>query len=207
MAHTANASGPASVSETPFSGAAVLRRSGENRDLAFTPAERRQLRLTGLLPAAVETLALQAQRVRLQLAALPNDVQRHLLLRDVRERNEQLFFHLCQRTPEEFLPLIYTPTIGAICLRYSELWRSPRVRVAATSTPLHARTQHLTSRPSTGSAGRVPAFSPPPPRASVLPPGRSRTHASRACLCPSRTSGMSTPSWRTSRGPRSRRSS
>ena len=105
-----------------------MSRGGLNKDLAFTAAERRRLRLVGLLPAAVETQAAQLERLRLQLAGLHDDLHRYLWLRDVRARNERLFFLLCQTRPEELLPLIYTPTIGAACTRYSEFWTAPRVR-------------------------------------------------------------------------------
>lgn len=130
----ATAAAPAGV----LAGATVLRHQVRNSDLAFSHEERRSLRLEGLLPAAIESRAVQLQRVRLQLASLPDDIQRHLLLRDLRERNERLFFQLCRQAPAEFLALVYTPTIGAVCLRYSELWRSPRVRTHKRGRPSEA---------------------------------------------------------------------
>ena len=108
-------------------GAWVLRRSGLNKGLAFSSEERRTLRLSGLLPATTETQARQLERVQRQLAGLQDDLHRYLWLRDLRDRNERLFFQLCQTQPEQLLPLIYTPTIGAACIRYSQTWTTPRV--------------------------------------------------------------------------------
>jgi len=109
-------------------GLALLRRTGWNKDLAFSHEERRQWKLCGLLPAAVETQVMQLDRVRVQLDMMPDPVLKYLVLRDLRDRNERLFFQLCAASPEEMLPLIYTPTIGTICQRFSELYRFPRVR-------------------------------------------------------------------------------
>ena len=40
--------------------------------------------------------------------------------------NETLFYALTARNLEEILPLVYTPTVGEGCQRFSEIWRKPR---------------------------------------------------------------------------------
>ena len=40
--------------------------------------------------------------------------------------NETLFYALLVRNVEKMLPLVYTPTVGEGCQRFSEIWRKPR---------------------------------------------------------------------------------
>ncbi len=47
-------------------------------------------------------------------------------LRDLQDTNETLFYALLVRNIEEMLPLVYTPTVGEGCQRFSEIWRKPR---------------------------------------------------------------------------------
>ena len=51
---------------------------------------------------------------------------KYSLLRDLQDTNETLFYALLVRNIEEMLPLVYTPTVGEGCQRFSEIWRKPR---------------------------------------------------------------------------------
>jgi malate dehydrogenase (oxaloacetate-decarboxylating) len=44
----------------------------------------------------------------------------------LQDSNETLFYALTVRNLEEILPLVYTPTVGEGCQRFSEIWRKPR---------------------------------------------------------------------------------
>src|SRR5262249_22024442 len=46
--------------------------------------------------------------------------------RELQDSNETLFYALTVRNLEEILPLVYTPTVGEGCQRFSEIWRKPR---------------------------------------------------------------------------------
>ncbi len=51
---------------------------------------------------------------------------KYSFLRDLQDTNETLFYALLVRNVEEMLPLVYTPTVGEGCQRFSEIWRKPR---------------------------------------------------------------------------------
>jgi malate dehydrogenase (oxaloacetate-decarboxylating) len=97
-----------------------------NKGTAFTEAERSALGLRGLLPSAVETLGQQAARSYQEYRQQPNDLARHINLRALQDTNETLFYRLILDHVEEMLPIIYTPTVGLACQRFSEIYRRPR---------------------------------------------------------------------------------
>ena len=97
-----------------------------NKGTAFTEAERSALGLRGLLPGAVETLDQQVARSYREYQQQPNDLARHINLRALQDTNETLFYRLILDHVEEMLPIIYTPTVGLACQRFSGIYRRPR---------------------------------------------------------------------------------
>ena len=97
-----------------------------NKGTAFTAAERDRFGLHGLLPPHVGTLEGQIARRRRALEALPDDFHRYAFLRELQDTNEILFHALVQSDLPRMLPLVYTPTVGEGCQRFSEIWRRPR---------------------------------------------------------------------------------
>jgi len=93
---------------------------------AFTIGERHQLGLTGRLPSAVLALEDQAQRLWQQLQSLPTDLARNLLLEQVHNRNEVLYFKVLSEHLPELLPVVYDPTVGAAIECYSDEYRGQR---------------------------------------------------------------------------------
>jgi malate dehydrogenase (oxaloacetate-decarboxylating) len=107
-------------------GLAVLSNPILNRGTAFTPAERRQLNLEGLLPSGVTTLEGQLRRVYAQYRRQPDDLSKNVFLTNMRDRNEVLFYRVLTEHLEEMLPIVYTPTVGMAIERYSHEYRRPR---------------------------------------------------------------------------------
>ena len=97
-----------------------------NKGTAFTEAERDRLGLHGLLPPHVGTLESQIARRRRVLDGMADDFHRYAFLRELQDSNEILFHALVQADLPRMLPLVYTPTVGAGCERFSEIWRKPR---------------------------------------------------------------------------------
>ncbi len=97
-----------------------------NKGTAFTESERDQFGLHGLLPPHVGTLDSQIERRRRALARMVDDFHRYSFLRELQDSNEVLFHALVQRDLPAMLPLVYTPTVGEGCERFSEIWRRPR---------------------------------------------------------------------------------
>jgi malate dehydrogenase (oxaloacetate-decarboxylating) len=97
-----------------------------NRGTAFTFPERRALGLVGLLPPHVETLEVQAQRAIEALRARPTPLDKYVALRGLQDANETLFYRVLLDHLEELLPVVYTPTVGEACQRYSALPLRPR---------------------------------------------------------------------------------
>jgi malate dehydrogenase (oxaloacetate-decarboxylating) len=97
-----------------------------NKGTSFTDDERDAFRLHGLLPPHVGTLDQQVARRLKVLRAFATDFERYAFLRELQDANETLFYALTARNLEEILPLVYTPTVGEGCQRFSEIWRKPR---------------------------------------------------------------------------------
>jgi malate dehydrogenase (oxaloacetate-decarboxylating)(NADP+) len=97
-----------------------------NKGTAFTGTERRAYRLEGLLPPAPITIELQVARVHAQLADIQDDLQKYLVLSDLQTRNETLFYAVLMSDPAAFMPLVYTPTVGAACQKFDHIFHAAR---------------------------------------------------------------------------------
>jgi len=97
-----------------------------NKGTAFSDAERTSLGVTGLIPAGHMTLDEQESRVYAQYLRQTTDLARNVLLTEVRDRNEVLFYRVLASHLSEMLPIIYTPTVGQAIENYSHEYRRPR---------------------------------------------------------------------------------
>src|SRR5271169_6818524 len=97
-----------------------------NKGTAFSEHERDTFDLHGLLPPHVGNLDEQVDRRIRALRDQPTAFNKYSFLRDLQDTNETLFYALLVRNIEEMLPLVYTPTVGEGCQRFSEIWRKPR---------------------------------------------------------------------------------
>jgi len=114
------------VLETGLSGFDLINFPMLNKGTAFTESERTDFALHGLLPPHVGNLEDQAARRLKALHSRHTDFGRYTYLRDLQDTNETLFYALLVRNIEEMMPLVYTPTVGEGCQRFSEIWRKPR---------------------------------------------------------------------------------
>lgn len=110
----------------PFAGPALLETPLLNKGSAFSSEERDNFNLTGLLPHNIESIEEQSLRAYQQLSSFGNDLDRHIYLRNIQDTNETLFHHLIEQHIEEVMPLIYTPTVGQACEKFSKIYRRKR---------------------------------------------------------------------------------
>jgi malate dehydrogenase (oxaloacetate-decarboxylating) len=111
---------------TTLRGRQVLADPRINKGTAFGDSERRDLSLTGLIPAARFTLDDQVARVYAQYQGQPDDLARNVTLNALHDRNEVLFYRLLTGHLSEMLPIVYTPTVGQAIEHYSREYRRPR---------------------------------------------------------------------------------
>src|SRR6202012_1406725 len=109
-----------------ISGPDLLNDSQLNKGIAFTENERDAFALHGLLPPHVDTLAEQRDRRHQELASLTVPIERYEFMRELQDTNETLFYSLITQHVEECLPIVYTPTVGEGCQKFSEIWHKSR---------------------------------------------------------------------------------
>lgn len=104
-------------------GRRLLRNRYRNKGTAFSESERDRFGLHGLLPPVVETIEHQLERVRAEYDEKRTDLGRHIDLRLLQDRNSVLFYRFLTDHLEELLPIVYTPTVGLACQRWSHIYR------------------------------------------------------------------------------------
>jgi malate dehydrogenase (oxaloacetate-decarboxylating)(NADP+) len=107
-------------------GIEVLQDPALNKSTAFSEAEKQALGLVGLVPDVTESEDLQLQRVNLQLAQKPTDLERYIYLMNLLDHDETLFYRTLMSDPARFLPIVYDPTIGEACLKFGHIYRQAR---------------------------------------------------------------------------------
>jgi malate dehydrogenase (oxaloacetate-decarboxylating) len=111
---------------TTLRGRQVLADPRINKGTAFSDEERAGLGLIGLIPAGHMTLDQQADRVYAQYLRQSSDLARNVLLNELHDRNEVLYYRLLADHLSEMLPVVYTPTVGQAIENYSHEYRRPR---------------------------------------------------------------------------------
>ena len=103
----------------------LLRDPTRNKGTAFSQAERQSLGLEGLLPAQVESLEIQVQRCWEGFSALRGNLERYAFVDGLRRSNLVLFHRFLADNLEAVLPVVYTPTVGAVIQGFSRSYRTP----------------------------------------------------------------------------------
>ncbi|XP_075147232.1 NADP-dependent malic enzyme-like isoform X1 [Haematobia irritans] len=109
-----------------ISGLQRLQHKKYNKGLAFSVEERQLLGIQGLLPARVKSEEEQVQHCLLLLDRLENDLDKYMYLNNLAERNERLFYKVLASDVAKMMPLVYTPTVGLACQKFSFIFQYPK---------------------------------------------------------------------------------
>ncbi|CAH1439550.1 unnamed protein product [Lactuca virosa] len=117
-------------------GVDILHNPWFNKGTAFSMTERDRLELRGLLPPNIMTDEQQIERFMTELKKLemnardgPSDtisLAKWRILNRLHDRNETMYYKLLMANIKEYAPIVYTPTVGLVCQKYSGLFRRPR---------------------------------------------------------------------------------
>ncbi|CAM2966938.1 NAD-dependent malic enzyme [Moritella viscosa] len=110
----------------PYAGSALLETPLLNKGSGFSTTERQSFNLTGLIPPMVESIQEQSERAYKQFSGFESAMDKHVYLRNIQDTNETLFYRLVDNHLEEMMPIIYTPTVGAACQQFSDIYRRAR---------------------------------------------------------------------------------
>ncbi|KAK5226185.1 hypothetical protein LTR72_004089 [Exophiala xenobiotica] len=97
-------------------------------DTSLSIPVRKYLQTYGLTPPRAESYEVQKKRCLGQLALKTTDIERFLYLSTLRYNNVHLFYRLLTDHFTELTPLVYTPTVGEACQRWSEIYQQPEDR-------------------------------------------------------------------------------
>ena len=125
MSHQNPADARTTAPPVPLKGVALLQDPALNKGTAFSESERDALGLRGLLPPYVASQENQLARVLENFRRKATDLEKYINLRALHDRNETLFFRLITENPDEMMPIIYTPTVGLACQRYTHIFQRP----------------------------------------------------------------------------------
>lgn len=114
------------ASPSPSQGFDILHNSHLNKSTAFTAAERKSLGLVGLLPEGLESEETQIQRVMQQLGHKTTALDKYIYLSALQDNDETLYFKTLMSDPAQFIPLVYTPTVGEACQKFGHILRRPK---------------------------------------------------------------------------------
>ncbi|EAD5506764.1 NAD-dependent malic enzyme [Listeria monocytogenes] len=96
-----------------------------NKGTAFSEEERANYQLDGLLPPIIETIEQQAVRIETQIENLETPLHKHQLLTNLYNENRTLYYYLVTKNVTDYLPIIYTPTIGDAVIQYHKDYTAP----------------------------------------------------------------------------------
>jgi malate dehydrogenase (oxaloacetate-decarboxylating)(NADP+) len=101
----------------------ILRDPSQNKGSSFTAEERTKFSLHGFIPHG-DPCSLE-NKVELAVKAMrekSSPFEKSQFLHMIQDSDETLFYGILLSHIEETLPLVYTPTVGEVCQRWSHLY-------------------------------------------------------------------------------------
>lgn len=97
-----------------------------NKGTAFTLEERKALKLVGVLPTVIQTLEQQVAQTYQEFQKKVSDLEKRVYLMTLFNTNRTLFYALMSQHVEEFMPIVYDPTVADAIRQYDELFMKPQ---------------------------------------------------------------------------------
>ena len=116
----------AEVIETSKDGVWLLHNPSTNQGTAFDRDQRDALHVRRIVPYRVTTLEEQAAAAIDQIRAKSTPLEQYIGMASLHDRNEVLFYRVLVDHIAELMPVVYTPTVGEACQKYSRIYRSAR---------------------------------------------------------------------------------
>jgi malic enzyme len=114
------------VIETRKTGVWLLNNPSTNQGTAFERSQRDTLHVRGMVPYRVTTLAEQASAAIEQIRAKTSPLEQYIGMASLHDRNEVLFYRVLVDNIAELMPIVYTPTVGEACQKFSRIYRTAR---------------------------------------------------------------------------------
>lgn len=73
----------------------------------------------------MESMSTQVARAMKMINTRSTPIDKYLYLSSLKANNVDLFYRVLIDNVEQLMPLVYTPTIGDVCLQYSTLYTKP----------------------------------------------------------------------------------
>jgi malic enzyme len=114
------------VIETRKAGVWLLHNPSTDQGTAFNRAQRDELRVRGMVPYRVTSLEEQVTAALAQVRDKSSPLEKYIGMASLHDRNEVLFYRLLVDHVAELMPIVYTPTVGEACQKFSHIYRSAR---------------------------------------------------------------------------------
>ena len=112
--------------ETSLRGFEMTRLPLLNHGTGFTPQQRETFGLQGLLPSQHGSIEDQSRRMYAAITHYTDPLEQYIALTALQDRNEHLFYRVLLDHLEEFLPVVYTPTVALATSNFSHNFRRMR---------------------------------------------------------------------------------
>ncbi|KAG5671376.1 hypothetical protein PVAND_001577 [Polypedilum vanderplanki] len=115
-----------SEAELTGQGLQRLKNNHYNKGLAFTHEERQILGIHGLLAPGIKSIDEQIKHAHILLERCATDLDKYIYLMGLQDRNVNLFYRVLASDIANMMPLVYTPTVGLACQKYSMIYTNPK---------------------------------------------------------------------------------
>eukprot|EP00607_Mallomonas_marina_P001556 CAMPEP_0182431436 /NCGR_PEP_ID=MMETSP1167-20130531/49244_1 /TAXON_ID=2988 /ORGANISM="Mallomonas Sp, Strain CCMP3275" /LENGTH=156 /DNA_ID=CAMNT_0024617779 /DNA_START=99 /DNA_END=566 /DNA_ORIENTATION=- len=99
-----------------------------NKGASFTIEERNELKLRGLVPAGDPiSLDTKVEVAITSLRSKSSPLEQFIYLSTIQDADETLYYAILIKYTAEVMPIVYTPTVGEACQKWSTIYRhTPR---------------------------------------------------------------------------------